>query len=421
MTDASSSPQSSGPRRLICPQCKARYVPTRNVVGRRIKCRHCGHVWRDTSKTIQEITGALEQAAAPWQQIGSTVLNAADHASTVAGLVRDLLPTPQAPPGEWVGRTLGKYRIKSVLGQGAMGNVYEAVDPTLDRVVAIKMLPRRMETTRESIGLRMFLQEARIAAKLQHPNIVTIHEVDQQDGLYYFVMEHVQGVTLGHLVESAGPLPANQAIYIIAHAARALAAGHALGVVHRDVKPGNIMIDRRGQVKVTDFGLADLSTVEGVAELSEKALGTPGWISPEVARGEKATPASDIYGLGLVAYYALTKQRLVRAATRSAMVRMQAKAKSIRAADLPPGWPPRLRDAIVQCLQADPADRYQSADALAADLLRALAPSGQDITLLLDAAQSTHSRRWLSREAIFAVAGAAATALFIAFLWWLLY
>lgn len=421
MTDASSSPQSSGPRRLICPQCKARYVPTRNVVGRRIKCRHCGHVWRDTSKTIQEITGALEQAAAPWQQIGSTVLNAADHASTVAGLVRDLLPTPQAPPGEWVGRTLGKYRIKSVLGQGAMGNVYEAVDPTLDRVVAIKMLPRRMETTRESIGLRMFLQEARIAAKLQHPNIVTIHEVDQQDGLYYFVMEHVQGVTLGHLVESAGPLPANQAIYIIAHAARALAAGHALGVVHRDVKPGNIMIDRRGQVKVTDFGLADLSTVEGVAELSEKALGTPGWISPEVARGEKATPASDIYGLGLVAYYALTKQRLVRAATRSAMVRMQAKAKSIRAADLPPGWPPRLRDAIVQCLQADPADRYQSADALAADLLRALAPSGQDITLLLDAAQSTHPRRWLSREAIFAVAGAAATALFIAFLWWLLY
>lgn len=421
MDTASTPSDTPQPRRLVCPQCKARYVPTRNVIGRRIKCRHCGHVWRDTSKTIQEITGALEQAAAPWQQIGSTVLNAADHASTVAGLVKDLLPTPQAPPGEWVGRMLGKYRIKSVLGQGAMGNVYEAVDPTLDRVVAIKMLPRRMDASRETIGLRMFLQEARIAAKLQHPNIVTIHEVDQQDGLYYFVMERVQGVTLGHLVESAGPLPANQAIYIIAHAARALAAGHALGVVHRDVKPGNIMIDRRGQVKVTDFGLADLSTVEGVAELSEKALGTPGWISPEVARGEKATPASDIYGLGLVAYYALTKQRLIRAATRSAMVRMQAEAKSIRAANLPPGWPPRLRDVIVQCLQADPADRYQSAEALAADLLRALAPSGQDVTLLLDDARSTRSRRWLSREAIFAVAGAAATALLIAFLWWLLY
>jgi len=421
MSDASSSPQSSGPRRLICPQCKARYVPTRNVVGRRIKCRHCGHVWRDTSKTIREITGALEQAAEPWQQIGSTVLNAADHASTVAGLVKDLVPTPQAPPGEWVGRMLGKYRIKSVLGQGAMGNVYEAIDPTLDRVVAIKMLPRRMEPDRETIGLRMFLQEARIAAKLQHPNIVTIHEVDQQDGLHYFVMERVQGVTLGHLVESAGPLPANQAIYIIAHAARALAAGHALGIVHRDVKPGNIMIDRRGQVKVTDFGLADVATVEGIAELSEKALGTPGWISPEVARGEKATPASDIYGLGLVAYYALTKQRLIRAATRSGMVRMQAEAKSIRAGDVPPGWPPRLRDVIVQCLQADPADRYQSAESLAADLLRALAPSGQDVTLLLDVARSTRSRRLLSREATFAVAGAAATALFIAFLWWLLY
>jgi serine/threonine protein kinase len=140
-----------------------------------------------------------------------------------------------------------------------------------------------------------------------------------------------------------------------------------------------------------------------------------------VARGEKATPASDIYGLGLVAYYTLTKTRLIRAATRSDMVRLQAKARSVRPGELPPGWPPRLRDAIVQCLQAEPADRYQSAETLAADLMLALWPGDQDATLLLDAERRQAARRWLSREAVFAVAGAAATALLLALLWWLLY
>jgi hypothetical protein len=218
MGESEAKPTDARPRRIICPQCKARYVPHRDVVGRRIKCRHCGHVWRDTSQTVRDITGALEQAAAPWQRIGSTVLNAADHASTVAGLVKQLVPPEMAPAGEWVGRSLGKYRIKSVLGQGAMGNVYEAIDPSLDRVVALKVLPRKMEPARETMGLKMFLQEARIAARLQHPNAVIIYEIGNEDGIHYFAMERVHGITLGHLVEATGALPANQAIYIVAQA-----------------------------------------------------------------------------------------------------------------------------------------------------------------------------------------------------------
>jgi serine/threonine protein kinase len=188
---------------------------------------------------------------------------------------------------------------------------------------------------------------------------------------------------LTKLIDQRGPLPANQACYVIAHAAAALAAGHAQGVIHRDVKPGNIMLDTGGHVKVTDFGLAQVKALEGLPELTGRPLGTPGWISPEAARGEEATPASDIYGLGLTLYYILTGKRLIHAGTRSGMVRMQRAAKSVRREELPESWPPRLRDIVVQCLQAEPKDRYQSADALAGELLRALAADESDATVVL--------------------------------------
>jgi serine/threonine-protein kinase len=264
-----------------------------------------------------------------------------------------------------------------------MGYVYEAHDKELDRTVALKVLPRRVETPEQPVGLKMFLQEAQIAAKLQHPNIVTIFEVGQQGGIYYFAMECVRGITLMSLIEQKGPLPANQACYVLAHAARALAAGHAIGVVHRDVKPGNIMIDATGHVKITDFGLADVAGIESPPELEGRVLGTPGWISPEVARGEPATAASDIYSLGLTLYTAMTAQRLIQAESRSGMVRIQRQAKSVRRQQLPEDWPPRLCDIAIQCLHADPKDRYQSAETLAADLLRALVPDESDATVVL--------------------------------------
>lgn len=334
---------------------------------------------------MAEVTRSLSEAADAWLDVGSTTLAHADHASTMGRLVEEAAG-PRPPAGDWVGRTLGKYEIKSVLGQGAMGYVYEAFDPDLQRNVAIKILPRRAPGDRVSVGHRMFVQEARVAARLQHPNIVTIYDVGEDEGIQYFAMEQVHGTTLTVLVASHGPLPAKQACFVIAHAARALAMGHRQGVVHRDVKPGNIMIDAAGTVKVTDFGLADVTGLEGidaVKGLSHRSLGTPGWISPEVARGERATPASDIYGLGLTLYFALTAERLIRAQTKSEMIRKQRVAASVRREDLPPGWPPRLRDIVLQCLHADAAERYQSADALAADLFRALSPAEEDGTVVL--------------------------------------
>lgn len=377
---------------LVCPQCKAQYVPLRPTAGRRVRCRHCKHVWRDSGATIGDVAGALQSAATSWAHLGSTMLAAVDHGSTMGRLASRHTHAPIPTPGEWIGKTLGRYEIRSVLGLGAMGHVYEAWDVNLQRTVALKVLPRRIDPLHQPLGLRMFLQEARVAAGIQHPNVVTVYEVGHEDGVYFFAMERVRGVTLAALIDQAGPLDAQRACYVIAHAARGLAAGHALGAVHRDVKPGNIMIDTSGHIKVTDYGLANVSGMAGIEELAERTLGTPGWISPEVARGERPTPASDIYSLGLTLYYALTKDRIVNAKTKSGMVRMQQVAKSVTKEQLPAGWPPRLSEIIIQCLQADPNDRYQSADQLGTDLMRALIHDDRDGTLVLGGESDRRTR-----------------------------
>ncbi len=372
------------PSSLKCPRCRARYPATDAVGGKRVRCPNCGHVWRDQRQKTLDVAGALGDAANAWAELGSTAVGAVDHASTVAQLVSKTRKRDAFPASEWVGRRIGRYELKAVLGQGAMGYVYEAHDKELDRDAAIKLLPRHHKAgDAETIGERMFLQEARVAAKILHPNIVTIFEVGEIDGVYYYVMELVNGTTLLDLVKRCGPLPISQACYVIANAARALAAAHRRGVVHRDVKPGNIMIDEAGCVKVTDFGLADVSGGD-VPESGALALGTPGWISPEVARHERATMESDIYGLGLTLYYALTGDRLIAASSKSGMIRQQKRAKDIRSEDLPDEWPSRLKDAIAQCLHVDIRDRYHDGEMLAADLVRAIQPSQADLTVTLD-------------------------------------
>lgn len=384
---------------LKCPRCRTRYPATAEMGGKRVRCPNCGHVWRDQRQQMRNVAGALGNAADAWAELGSTAVGVADHASTIAHLVTKTRKREPFPASEWVGRHIGRYELKAVLGQGAMGYVYEAHDEELDRDAAVKLLPRHREPgDADTIGEKMFLQEARVAAKLQHPNIVTIFEVGEFEGVYYYVMELVNGSTLLDLVRRYGPLPVSQASYVVAHAARALAAAHRKNVVHRDVKPGNIMIDVEGRVKVTDFGLAD---VPGglVPESGAMSLGTPGWISPEVARRQKATKESDLYGLGLTLYYALTGDRLIKATSKSGMIEHQKDAKDIRHEDVPPEWPQRLKDAVVQCLHVDPCDRYHDGDALAADLVRAIQPNQADLTGTLDlgpAARMHVVPRWLA-------------------------
>ncbi len=200
----------------------------------------------------------------------------------------------------------GRYRLVELLGQGGMATIFRAVDTQLGRDVAVKLL--RPEYLRDPDFSARFRQEAQAAASLTHPNIVTIYDYGEDPSGPYIVMELVDGEDLATILRRSGPLPPRQAARIAAAVARALAASHARGLVHRDIKPGNVLIGRDGQVKVVDFGIAR-AIAEAQTTLPGTTLGSVHYFSPEQARGEPATAASDIYALGIVLYEMLTGVR----------------------------------------------------------------------------------------------------------------
>jgi serine/threonine protein kinase len=207
---------------------------------------------------------------------------------------------------------IGRYEIQAVLGRGAMGAVYKARDPQLDRVVAIKMVRTDLGLPPEHLAeyKRRFYQEAMAAGRLSHPNIVAIHDVMEIDQTPYIVMEYVDSDTLADLIKARGALTDAQAVDVVLQVCRALEYAHAHGIVHRDIKPANILVGKNGQVKVSDFGIARIEgqdfTQTGVR------LGTPSYMSPEQIRGHLVDGRSDLFSLGAVLYEALTGQRPFR-------------------------------------------------------------------------------------------------------------
>ncbi len=199
---------------------------------------------------------------------------------------------------------LGKYRIVRRLGQGGMGTVYEAEHPLLLRRVALKVLPAA-----EPAAVRLFLREARLACQLLHPNIVTVHDVDQCDGTYYLVMELVEGGSLAQALARQGAFPWREATRLVLDACRGLVAAHAAGLIHRDIKPGNILLTRDGTAKLADFGLARPGARGGtVLTQFGTVVGTPLYMSPEQCRGDRLDVRSDLYSLGAT-YHALLTGR----------------------------------------------------------------------------------------------------------------
>ncbi len=206
-------------------------------------------------------------------------------------------------------KKLGKYLLKSKLGQGGMGVVYLATDTRLLRDVAIKVLPKAMSSNADAV--KRFLREARVAARLNHPNVVAVHDVDQQRGLCFLVMELVKGHTAAELLAQGG-LSWPEAMRLTADACRGLMAAHEAGLVHRDIKPSNIMRTNDGLVKLADFGLAEVKDDSGPAKnpltQSGTILGTPHYMSPEQCRGEPVDARSDLYSLGATYFTLLTGQ-----------------------------------------------------------------------------------------------------------------
>ncbi len=313
-------------------------------------------------------------------------------------------------PGTRLG---GRYDVVRPLGWGGMAEVYLSVDRQLGREVAVKVIRERFDEDERFVA--RFRREARAAASLSHPNVVAVHDVGVHDGSPFIVMEHVPGRTLPETIRDAGPLPPGRVAEIGEAVARALGAAHAAGIVHRDVKPGNVMVTGDGRVKVLDFGIAralrwtpltDTPAVQGTAE----------YMAPEYVRGEGADPRSDLYSLGVVLYELLAGRPPFTADSP-----LQVAYKHLEEAPAPPesikpGLPAGLSAVVMRCLAKHPGDRYRRAEELAADLGRlqsgrpaATAPIPQDRTSVLRTdglAPEPPPRR---RRAIWAVAAVVAS------------
>ena len=261
----------------------------------------------------------------------------------------------------------GRYSLDREVGRGGMGVVFLARDVALERPVAIKLLPPAL--ARVAGARERFLREARLAARLSHPHIVPIHAVEQHDELAFFVMAFVDGETLGDRVRRAGPLPASALARVLREVAWAVAHAHAHGIVHRDVKPENILLERAGdsngvgRALVSDFGIA-LPASEATVSAGR---GTPAFMSPEQAAGGTVDARSDIYSLGVTAWIAATGA-LPWGNDGARLLAWEGKAAAPRLAAVAPKLPSTLASAIDRCLAADPAQRWESADALAAAL-----------------------------------------------------
>jgi formylglycine-generating enzyme required for sulfatase activity/predicted esterase/predicted Ser/Thr protein kinase len=271
-----------------------------------------------------------------------------------------------------IGRSVSHYRIVEKIGQGGMGEVYMARDTQLDRNVALKVLPVELMGNPER--MKRFVQEAKAASRLNHPNIVTIHEIDRADGIDFLVMEYVAGKSLDELIPSKG-MALEKALPISIQIAEALAAAHAAGIVHRDLKPGNVMVTENGQVKVLDFGLAKIVERSKFSELEPTKtidvpsrslteegmiLGTVAYMSPEQAEGKKLDARSDIFSFGSLLYEMITGRRAFQGqsnmATLSAILREEPKPVS----QIVEGLPSEVERIINRCLRKDWERRWQS-------------------------------------------------------------
>src|SRR5580704_14080349 len=275
------------------------------------------------------------------------------------------------------GRLLAsRYRIIALLGKGGMGEVYRADDLTLGQPVALKFLPD--EAARDEGLLERFKNEVRIARRVSHPNVCRVYDVGDMEGHTFFTMEYVDGEDLASLLRRIGRLPEDKALDIARQMCAGLAAAHAKGVLHRDLKPANIMLDGRGQVVITDFGLAGIADqIQG----AEVRSGTPAYMSPEQLSGEAVTTRSDVYALGLVLYEVFTGKRAFA----------ESAAKLVAHGDRTPSRPssvvkdldPIVEKVILRCLEAEPSARPATALAVAASL-----PGGDPLAAALAAGET---------------------------------
>ena len=339
----------------------------------------------------------------------------------------------EPPPDK---KQLGRYTILYELGQGAMGTVYRAHDPQIDREVALKTISLHMLGGQDEEEFRQrFFREARAAGKLSHPGIVTIHDAgeDASTRTPYLVMEFIPGLTLESLGEG-GALPQEKALELTRQIAEALDYAHARGIVHRDIKPANILVDAEGRAKITDFGIAKLATSKFTQ--TGMVLGTPAFMSPEQLTAQPVDGRSDIFSLGTIFYWLLTGKRPFGGDTLAALSYSVVHAAPPPLAEVTPGMPADIEYVVTRALAKEPAQRYATGKQFASDLedvahgrpprsrarfgragARAVAAAAPlAATIAMPAAVTEKRRRWILPVAVVAVL---LIGLALAAWWWL--
>ncbi len=270
-----------------------------------------------------------------------------------------------------------RYRVVGVLGRGGMGEVYRADDLKLGQPVALKFLPGAVE--RDPEWLDRFLNEVKIARQVSNPNVCRVYDVGEVDGHHFLSMEYIDGEDLGSLLRRIGRLPEDKAVQLARQLCAGLAAAHDQGVLHRDLKPANVMIDGRGNARLTDFGLAGLA--ETLAD--DVGSGTPAFMAPEQLAGREVSVRSDLYALGLVLYELFTGKRAWQASSAAELSKLQQESSPTSPSSLVDGLDPAVERVILRCLETDPARRPRSALEVSAAL-----PGGDPLAAALAAGET---------------------------------
>jgi serine/threonine protein kinase len=281
----------------------------------------------------------------------------------------------------------GRYRLDRRLGAGGMSTVYQGLDRVLERQVAIKLLAEHLA---EDDGfIARFRREALAAAKLVHPNIVQVYDSghDADAHRYYIVMEYVEGQTLAQLLRARGRLPVGEAVEIVSQACEGLEYAHRHSVIHRDVKPGNLLINPDGLVKLADFGIAKAAEDSRITQIGS-VLGTAAYLSPERAKGQEATVSSDVYSIGVVLYQSLAGRVPYESGSLTELALRQQEGDPEPLALVNPSVSPELSRAVARSLVADPAERYRSARDMRVAIEEALRGRDSAATIALEHASA---------------------------------
>src|SRR5216683_8218862 len=293
-------------------------------------------------------------------------------------------------PGDVLGE---RYEILKRLGEGGMGAVYKAHDRELERLVALKII--RPELARNPEILRRFKQELILARQVTHKNVIRIYDLGQADGIKFITMDFVEGRDLRKLLVEKGKFPPEQAARIMLQICRALEAAHAEGVIHRDLKPQNIMLDASGRVYVMDFGIARSVDLPGMTQTGA-LIGTPEYMSPEQGRGETLTERSDLFSMGIIFYELLTGKSPYHSDTPLATLWKRMTEKVTPPVVLDPTLPQALSNIVVKALEIEPKNRFASAREMAQQLEIWLGPSEGSSTIIVPAPRTAAYWKWAS-------------------------